>query len=180
MKLGNFLAHDPVYPGVGLKRGNRLEAEVWREFASNPARLREIARSIGEGVLEASAQEQVDEEEEFTEGQILSRLHRARERNRKAVSQKKAKVLKETGGLACEVCGFDFETTYGKLGKGYAECHHLTPLSELSTQKTTKLADLGILCSNCHRMIHRAKPFMGMEEFRAAFAAVYTSQKKKP
>jgi 5-methylcytosine-specific restriction enzyme A len=180
MKLGNFLAHDPAYPGVGLKRGNKLEAEVWREFASNPARLREVARSIGEGVQEASVQEQVDEEDEFIEGQILSRLHQARERNRKAISQKKAKVLKETGGLACEVCDFDFEATYGELGKGYAECHHLVPLSELPNRKITKLTDLAILCSNCHSMIHRAKPFMGTEEFKRLLAAVHNSPKKQP
>jgi predicted HNH restriction endonuclease len=28
------------------------------------------------------------------------------------------------------------------------------------------LDDLAIVCSNCHRMIHRTRPMMSVEEFR--------------
>jgi 5-methylcytosine-specific restriction protein A len=32
--------------------------------------------------------------------------------------------------------------------------------------KGTRLADLAILCANCHRMIHKTRPLMSVEEFK--------------
>ena len=61
--------------------------------------------------------------------------------------------------LRCEVCGFDFERVYGKLGTGYIEVHHKRPVSE--GERITDLDnDLVMLCSNCHRMIHRGRGHM--------------------
>jgi putative restriction endonuclease len=31
---------------------------------------------------------------------------------------------------------------------------------------TTRLEDLALLCANCHRMIHRASPWLSVEELR--------------
>ncbi|HEX7304188.1 HNH endonuclease, partial [Lentzea sp.] len=69
--------------------------------------------------------------------------------------------------LACEVCGFDFESFYGERGKGFAEVHHAVPL-HVTGPTTTKLDDLVVLCSNCHRMIHRGKNWMTPDELRHA------------
>ena len=33
------------------------------------------------------------------------------------------------------------------------ECHHLLPLSQ-SGVTTTRLSDLALVCSNCHRVLH--------------------------
>ena len=58
-------------------------------------------------------------------------------------------------GFACSVCGFDFESFYGHWGTGYAEVHHVLPLSRSrSERETNPETDLVVLCSNCHRMIH--------------------------
>jgi hypothetical protein len=46
-----------------------------------------------------------------------------------------------------------------------AECHHVVPL-HVSGATTTKLADLAILCANCHRMIHRGDPWLTPDELR--------------
>lgn len=61
-------------------------------------------------------------------------------------------------GTKCMACGFDFEATYGELGKNYIEVHHTKPLFSLE-QETTIIpeTDLVCLCSNCHRMIHRKR-----------------------
>ena len=48
--------------------------------------------------------------------------------------------------LECEVCGFDFEVTYGELGKNFAECHHKVPVAKLTPKSKTKLSDLAIVC----------------------------------
>lgn len=61
-------------------------------------------------------------------------------------------------GTKCFGCGFDFEKSYGKRGKGYIEIHHIKPLYELETEVTIDpKTDLVPVCSNCHRMIHRKK-----------------------
>jgi len=61
------------------------------------------------------------------------------------------------GRLVCEVpnCRFDFFDRYGALGKGYAQVHHLLPLSNSPPEgRKTQLKDLAIVCANCHVMIH--------------------------
>lgn len=88
------------------------------------------------------------------EGRELLRQHRSRERSKTLIEQKKKNVLNETGSLECEVCRFDFYRYYGPLGRGFAECHHISPLWQTGLRET-RLDDLAIVCSNCHRMLHR-------------------------
>ncbi|WP_427888645.1 HNH endonuclease [Kribbella sp. GL6] len=59
-------------------------------------------------------------------------------------------------------CGFDFNATYGTCGSGYIECHHRTPLG-VTGQTHTLLADLALICSNCHRMIHPTRISLTVE-----------------
>ena len=61
-------------------------------------------------------------------------------------------------GTVCMACGFDFEKTYGKYGKGFIEVHHTKPLFENEEEIIPDPeTDLICLCSNCHRMIHHFK-----------------------
>ena len=52
---------------------------------------------------------------------------------------------------------FNFEKTYGNLGRKYIEAHHLVPIRDLKKGERRKVTehDFAVLCSNCHRMIHR-------------------------
>lgn len=101
------------------------------------------------------------------EGKRLLRLHRTMERarNRNIVNAKKALVLSTTSDLKCEICSFSFRETWGEHGEGFAECHHVKPLSELTEETLTTIADLAIVCANCHRMLHR-RPFPPMDYLR--------------
>jgi 5-methylcytosine-specific restriction protein A len=76
-------------------------------------------------------------------------------------------VPSQSGKLKCEVCDFDFEDVYGTLGKSFCEVHHKTPISANEIEVETKLEDLAIICSNCHRIIHRTKPMLNLNEFIA-------------
>ena len=108
-----------------------------------------------------------NEEEDAEEGRLLSRAHRFRERDPSIIGRKKHRALQQQKSLSCEVCKFDFEKVYGERGYGFIECHHTKPLSELSPEgATTKLADLSLVCSNCHRMIHKSKPWLSMDQLR--------------
>jgi hypothetical protein len=84
-----------------------------------------------------------------------------------------AKAAKEKYGLVCMVCAFDFVKKYGNLGRGYAECHHLSPLSERPPSQwtktiTTNVDEVAVLCANCHRMIHRRRRAMTLDDLRDA------------
>ncbi len=104
---------------------------------------------------------------EASEGRVLTRVHQARERNQRIVKKKKTEALNDTGKLECEACGFDFQEVYGDLGQGFAECHHTKAVSSLVPGEKTKLRDFAIVCANCHRMIHRSKPWLSIEELKA-------------
>lgn len=56
----------------------------------------------------------------------------------------------------CVVCGMNFVSTYGEIGKEFIEVHHLYPISETDGEHEVNPAtDMIPLCSNCHSMIHR-------------------------
>lgn len=169
MKLSNFLRLDPRYTGKGLSKGSKLENVVWERFSKDIKKLKQLATQIKTLLFSKehiTTLIDIDEDEEFEEGKILTKLHKKRERNQKLIKTKKSQVLNKTGKLVCEICNFDFEKKYGKLGKGYIECHHNKPVSTLNKNETIKLLDLSILCSNCHRMIHRIKPWKSVAEMK--------------
>lgn len=170
MILGNFLGIDPGHATPGLRRNNRLQEEVWDDFAAHEEALRQIAnaitRAVEEGNPTASGSFDWHLDEVFIEGEVLTRLHLARERSTEAVRRKKERVLAATGRLACECCGFDFHAVYRSLGEGFVECHHTCPLAELPGVRATRLADLAVVCANCHRMLHRGKQRMTVDGLR--------------
>ena len=173
MKLSNFLRFDPEYKGVGLSGGSRLEKEVWNTYANDRELLDKVAVAIRANMTELPPTDVDDEDggdEEADEGKVLTRTHRRRERSKKLVKKKKDRVLKATGKLACEVCGFDYGKSYGDLGKGFAECHHTVPVSELKPRSKTKLSELAIVCASCHRMIHRKRPWLTLDGLRTVIA----------
>jgi len=61
-------------------------------------------------------------------------------------------------GATCMACGFNFESKYGKHGKNFIEVHHINPVSHNSRRKPVNpKTEMLVVCSNCHRMIHRNK-----------------------
>ncbi|BAK76713.1 HNH endonuclease [Pseudogulbenkiania sp. NH8B] len=104
------------------------------------------------------------------EGKVRLSAHLRRERNAKLVKKKKESVLKATGRLSCQVCGFDFKQVYGSYGENFCEVHHLTPLAKADCEVETKLDDLAVVCSNCHRIIHRHDPMPKIEQLAAAIS----------
>jgi 5-methylcytosine-specific restriction protein A len=167
LKLANFAALDPGYAGRGMTRGGRRDAEVWQRFGERPDELQAVAAAIRQGVEVAHPFPLSPEEDEdgIDEGRLLYRRHRSRERNPTLVRRRKQQAMLRDGFLACEVCGFDFEERYGDVGRDFIECHHLRPLADSGVTRT-RLADLALLCSNCHRMAHRMRPWPTIGEMR--------------
>ncbi len=179
MKLCNFLRLDPEYKGKGLVAGAATDEIVWNEFSSDRKALAETAEAIRLNTcvdsLKALTNNTVPEEDEFPEGRLLFRAHVARERSVKLVKRAKERAMQLCGRLACEACGFEFGTRYGELGKDYIECHHAIPISQLPPSSQTRLKDIALLCSNCHRMIHRRRPWLGVLELKKLLAESMSS-----
>jgi hypothetical protein len=72
-------------------------------------------------------------------------------------SRRLAQIAKFRDRYICQVCKFDFATTYPGWGKGYAEAHHKIPLSRLGGKVRNSPKDLITVCANCHRMLHWRK-----------------------
>ncbi|WP_420497540.1 HNH endonuclease [Xenorhabdus griffiniae] len=50
------------------------------------------------------------------------------------------------------------------MGENFCEVHHLNPLHKSDGETRNELSDLAIVCSNCHRMIHRKEPMISIKD----------------
>jgi 5-methylcytosine-specific restriction protein A len=170
MKLRNFSRFDSTVSGHGLSRGGKLEENIWKEFYLDREALQKLANNIKSfsltNIADKLSESVEQEEEEFPEGKILYRIHRERERSKRLVEKAKDKRKKEVGVLDCDVCGFNFLQSYGDIGADYIECHHTKPVSELEDEGKTKIQDLALVCANCHRMLHRKRPWLSIEQLK--------------
>ena len=104
-------------------------------------------------------QNEKSNQESFDEGFKVEIIKEATYRNQKIVS-----LAKEQHGSICEICQFDFAKTYGSHGEGFIEMHHLFPMHNGRRKTTTE--DLRPVCANCHRMLHRGKEMLSIEELK--------------
>lgn len=127
--------------------------------------LQEAIQEIGEKevvLLEISITEEIDCDghENLYEGAIRQIYVNRHERNREARNQCVKKY-----GVQCIICHFDFEKTYGEVGRDFTHVHHLKPLSEISeTYRVNPIHDLRPVCPNCHAIIHKQNPPYSIDE----------------
>lgn len=100
---------------------------------------------------------------EMQEGSPKLVTHLRRERSLQLRQMKIAAVRSGGGTLACEACNFAFADQYGVLGDDFCEVHHRVELSRGT--RITGVDQLAILCSNCHRMIHKTNPMISVKNF---------------
>lgn len=174
-KLANFMSLDKEnYAGKGLEGASKLDKILFNEFIDKKDQLKKLAAEITHAVTDPSIKNEIlhieeDEqtaEDSVVEGSIMYKLHKVRERVPAIIKLKKEEILRKKGKLLCEVCGFDFYDSYGDIGKGFIECHHKTPLSKISASTKTSLKDLALVCSNCHRMLHKDINVLSIEGLR--------------
>lgn len=107
-----------------------------------------------------------EDDEGFPEGKKKLRTHICRERNYKVIKEAKSRYKDKHGKLICEICKFDFEEVYGEIGIDFIEGHHTIPVSELEEGDKTRVEDIVLVCSNCHKMLHRKRPWLKPEELK--------------
>jgi 5-methylcytosine-specific restriction protein A len=173
-KTSDIATVHPAYGG-SRTRGNKLDGLVLNRFLADPEGMRGKAARIRELLSAQDASDQVPPDLDMDdtphgEGGIAIRTHLRHERDPKLRRKKIADTKRRGLPIACEACTFDFGVTYGSHGLDYIECHHRVPL-HVTGQTQTRLADLALICSNCHRMIHHFKQWLTVEELKTIVAA---------
>ncbi len=70
-------------------------------------------------------------------------------------------------GSRCQVCGMSFAEEYGPIGEGFIHVHHLEPLKNADGEREVDpVRDLRPVCPNCHAMLHRRDPPLGLDAVR--------------
>lgn len=145
----------------GITNLDELLLDVWKRFEGS------FTEFDGESVVTTNSLineiKTIDPDISVAEGSLRLVSHLLRERNHRIVRDKKKWAI-ENGLLKCEVCSFSF---VDKFGVPFIECHHKEPISKTG-ERETKLEDLALVCSNCHRMLHTKfdNTYLTIEELR--------------
>ncbi|MCI2283333.1 HNH endonuclease [Colwellia sp. MSW7] len=158
VSLATLFATGDEYPAADF---NAVEAKNFFQ-----ARDYEVIDRRGEAEHEIVSE---DDESDFPEGSAKFKQHRYLERDSKITKKAKAKRLADTGKLECDVCTLDFEQQYGERGHGFIEGHHTKPVSMLDGKEKTKVSDIALVCSNCHRMLHRGTKLLSVAQLKKIF-----------
>ncbi len=158
--LQNWLLHDSTeLRDILLKHKSNKSDEILIKNAFYKAPEEEILLAEEFGVDPNDA--------EFREGKEKLKIHLVKERNKYLVNLAKQQWLKENNGtVSCAIGSFSFDDTYGDVGKGYIEAHHILPISALTSDTIMKIKDLSPVCSNCHSVIHRYRPWLTINQLK--------------
>jgi len=154
---GSVALRDIVLKHAIDSRDQQLVASA---FHIAPAQDTLLSEEFGLDAVDAS----------FQEGRDRLKIHLVKERNRYLVALAKELWLRN-GELKCLICSFSFSATYGEAGVGYIEAHHIAPISELAENTIVRPADLAPVCSNCHGIIHRHRPWLTIQQMQAIVAS---------
>jgi len=153
---------------IDLERGSCVKKIDEDTFGALKSKLDAAGarRYISYTLIEKAVDSDLDSlhaEEEYFEGKRSLRFTSYYERNLKL---RTAAIAYH--GTKCMVCGFDFGEFYGERGVGYIEVHHLCLVSSLGQEtKVDPKTDMAVVCSNCHRMIHRRRDnVLSLEEMK--------------
>ncbi len=158
VKANSFNSNQAAYRfrDIGFEGAVKIDEDGNEEsfFADN--NKRNTAKTITDSIID----------EYVLEGERLLREIKAIKRDPRIVAKAKAKF-----GSVCQVCNFNFGKVYGEIGRGFIEAHHIDPLHlRAGKNGPTAVDDFAMLCSNCHRMIHRTDSVLTIEQLKAVVA----------
>ena len=141
---------DTQMSGVQIPDNVAAELEIlWENFSNSasftfPEEIEETQGEIFEGAVKRVS---------------VNAYERSPEARRKCI---------ESYGANCQVCGLNFEKTYGEAGKDFIHVHHLKQISEIGKiYQVNPIQDLRPVCPNCHAIIHKRKPSYTIEEVKS-------------
>lgn len=106
--------------------------------------------------------DEVDNSVKYSEGKTKKVLVNSYERN--PIARKKCI---EHFGSTCQVCKFNFENSFGVLGKDFIHVHHIIDIAIIGKEYSIDpVTDLVPVCPNCHSMLHKRKPAYSIQELK--------------
>ena len=137
----------------GLSNVSKTDREVWQDFGHRPELVRQLVSAIKSGAQELAEEGAtlIAEDVEFWEGRTITAVHLRRER-KASLRHKVIASRRKAGRMCCEACGH--VPSLPGIEDAEFECHHVRPLATTG-MVATKLADMALLCANCHRLLHR-------------------------
>ena len=131
-----------------------LQVRTHRFLSDESADL--LTKMLGEDIAS------VERERRFLEGE-----RRASKIARSLRSAALRAAAKRRWGPQCHCCGFSFKEFYGSVGENFAIVHHLDPLGNSDGRsRVTSVEDVRIVCANCHYILHRQDPPLGIDELK--------------
>lgn len=176
--LSDLLERPKYYPYAPYRDGFRGAQGIYltKLTPTLAEAFREISGVVAQPGLEANPEGAARAAvQAFAEGERARRETHLFKRN---PALRAAAIAKH--GLRCFGCKHALSELYGPLGEGYIEIHHLDPLGEgidsmTPEAKMTTVDDVAPLCPSCHRMIHRRRPALTLDQLRLALASARTS-----
>jgi 5-methylcytosine-specific restriction protein A len=132
------------------------------ELATAQGRLGEYGKTIAAHVATRQRlfPDELEPGKKYVEGAKKQVRVNAYERDLKA-----RKACLKHHGFNCVVCGFNFQSRYGEIGKNFIHVHHLKPLALTDgAYELNPVTDLRPVCPNCHAMLHRGVSVLSIEE----------------
>ncbi len=156
-----------------------LMAIYSQHFGKIPKRIERLLAKEKEatkhGNLYQGAMQQVVEQQEALEGEIYKVERTWRKRNRALITQRKV-----ASDGHCEVCSFRFEHQYGLLNRDCLVAHHLDPIGQRQVASKTTLADIALLCPNCHAAVHTQDPPISLADLCKRLQRPHVKRARKP
>lgn len=149
LSLSKHFNYWEKYSGSRIKKGR----DIHRKFS----------KIISKPIYEVVYPDEIDSEQHFFEGKSKRVLVNIFERNIEA-----RKTCIDYYGVTCQICEFDFEKKYGKLGQNFIHIHHKIDIAEIREEyKVNPIKDLIPVCPNCHSMLHKKKPAYSIQELKS-------------
>jgi len=145
-----------VATGKGLYNTSKMDKSVWQDFKNNKDEVLRISANIKNCVVQFEEHDEldleIDDNETFSEGKIITAIHKRRERSSK-IRKEIIKKRKASNTLFCDICGITTQFNSPVEDTAIFECHHINLLSQTGEVKT-KIEDVAFICANCHRALH--------------------------
>ena len=118
-----------IATGKGLSNTSKMDALIWEELGQNKEQTKLLATLIRTGVqVIENTKDEIDEDDYFTEGRVVTETHRRRERNPQ-VRSKLIEQRKTQDELKCDICDCGPVSDEPGLAECIFEAHHIIPLS---------------------------------------------------
>ncbi len=144
-----------VATGKGLGNVSKVDRTVWNELGSEPYKLKMLATLIKAGINTLNeVRENEPSYDVFAEGRVVTETHLRRERD-PVLRARLIEQRKKKGQLTCDLCAKGTTGIQASFAESTYEAHHIIPLA-LGEERSTRIADMALLCACCHRLVHKA------------------------